>query len=123
MEDIAEVDGRLYSNKAPGTTLVALPGYLAARPFAGPPSPTSLRPSLNAMRVAGATVPVLFLAFLFARIAPEKGRKETLFALVFATPLFAYALLLFSHALVAASLFGAWVALFGPAPGEGERPA
>ncbi len=120
MEDIAEVDGRLYSNKAPGTTLVALPGYLAARPFAGPPSPTSLRPSLNAMRVAGATVPVLFLAFLFARIAPEKGRKETLFALVFATPLFAYALLLFSHALVAASLFGAWVALFGPAPEKGR---
>ena len=32
------VDGRLYSNKAPGTALVALPGYLAARPFAGRPS-------------------------------------------------------------------------------------
>ena len=43
MEDVAEVDGRLYSNKAPGTALVALPGYLAARPFAGPPSADSLR--------------------------------------------------------------------------------
>ncbi len=116
MEDVAEVDGRLYSNKAPGTALVALPGYFAARPFAGPPSPSSLRPSLNAMRIAGATVPVLLLALVFARLAPEEGRTRALFGLLFATPLLAYALLLFSHALVAASLFGAWAALFGPAP-------
>lgn len=118
MEDVAETDGRLYSNKAPGTVLVALPGYLATRPLAGPPSPSSLRPSLTAMRLAGATLPVLLLALLFARLAPEKGRRETLFALIFATPLLAYALLLFSHALVAASLFGAWAALFGPSPEE-----
>jgi len=116
MEDVAEVDGRLFSNKAPGVALVALPGYLAARPFAGPPSPSSLRPSLNAMRLAGTTLPVLLLTFLFARLAPEEGRTRALFALLFATPLLAYALLLFSHALVAASLFGAWAALFGPAP-------
>jgi hypothetical protein len=116
MEDVAEVDGRLYSNKAPGTALVALPGYLAARPFAGPPSPSSLRPSLTAMRLAGATLPVVLLALLFARLAPEEGRKEALFALLFATPLLPYALLLFAHALVAACLFGAWAALFAPAP-------
>ena len=36
------------------------------------------------------------------------------FALLFATPLFAYGLLLFSHALVAAALFGAWASLFTP---------
>ncbi len=121
MEDVAEVDGRLYSNKAPGVALVALPGYLAARPFAGPPSPSSLRPSLNAMRLAGATLPVLLLALPFARLAPEEGRTRALFALLFATPLLAYALLLFSHALVAASLFGAWAALFGPAPESSRR--
>lgn len=114
MEDVAVVGGRLYSNKAPGTALVALPGYLAARPFAGPPSASSLRLSLTAMRLAGATLPVLLLALAFARLAPDDGRKEALFALLFATPLLAYALLLFSHALVAACLFGAWAALFGP---------
>lgn len=116
MEDVAEVGGRLYSNKAPGTALAALPGYVAVRPFAGPPSPSSLRPSLTAMRLAGATLPVLLLAVLFARLVPEAGRREALFALLFATPLLPYSLLLFSHALVAACLFGAWAALFGPAP-------
>ncbi len=121
MEDVAVVDGRLYSNKAPGAALVALPGYLAVRPFAGPPSPSSLRPSLNAMRIVGATLPVLLLALLFARLAPEDGRTATLFSLLFASPLFAYGLLLFSHALVAASLFGAWAALFGPAPEAARR--
>lgn len=114
MEDVAEVDGRLYSNKAPGTALIALPGYVAARPFAGPPSASSLRRSLTAMRLAGATLPVLLLAAAFARLAPDEGRRAALFALLFATPLLAYALLLFSHALVAACLFGAWAALFGP---------
>ena len=118
LEDVAAFDGRLYSNKAPGAALVALPGYLAARPFAGPPSPASLRPSLTAMRLAGATLPVLLLALLFARLAPEGGRREALFALLFATPLLAYALLLFAHALVAACLFGAWAALFGPSAGS-----
>lgn len=120
MEDVSEFEGRLYSNKAPGATLVALPGFLAARPFTGPASERSLRPSLAAMRVAGATLPVLVLAALFARSAPEKGRREALFGLLFATPLLAYSLLLFSHALVAACLFGAWAALFGP---DQERPS
>ncbi|HYN43976.1 MAG TPA: hypothetical protein VE129_19515, partial [Thermoanaerobaculia bacterium] len=64
MEDVAEVDGRLFSNKAPGTALVALPGYLAARTFVGPPSADFLRPSLTGMRLAGATLPVLILAFV-----------------------------------------------------------
>jgi hypothetical protein len=115
MEDVAEVDGRLYSNKAPGTSLVALPGYLVARPFVGPPSPAALRPSLTGMRLAGATLPVLLLAVVFARLAPPEGRTEALFSLLFATPLLAYSLLLFSHALVATCLFGAWAALFSPA--------
>lgn len=121
MEDVASVSGRLYSNKAPGTALVALPGYLAARPFAGPPSPSALRPSLGAMRLAGATLPALLLAVAFSRHAPEEGRREALFALLFATPLFAYSLLLFSHALVAAALFGAWALFFGSAPGRATR--
>lgn len=119
MEDVADVGGRLYSNKAPGLALLALPGYLAARPLAGPPSRESLRPSLGAMRLAGATLPALLLAFTFARLVPRDGGREALFALLFATPFLAYALLLFAHALVAAALFGAWAALF--APGEARR--
>src|SRR5947207_15693620 len=42
-EDLAVVDGRVYSNKAPGAALVAAPGYLMVRPFIGPPSRQNLR--------------------------------------------------------------------------------
>ena len=117
-EDLAAVDGRVYSNKAPGAALVAAPGYLLVRPFIGPPSAANLRVALTAMRWCGATLPLLLLALAFAR-----RDALTTVALLFATPLFAYGLLLFSHALVAAALFGAWLMLFeGPSPrsrGEG----
>ncbi|MCM3878161.1 MAG: hypothetical protein NEA02_17320 [Thermoanaerobaculia bacterium] len=118
-EDASVKDGRVYSNKAPGAALVSLPGYLLARPFAGPPSAASMRPVLWAMRLFGATLPAALLALVLFRSAvllgaPPARARFAMFALVFATPLFAYGLLLFSHALVAACLFGAWAALFLP---------
>ena len=118
-EDVSGKDGRVYSNKAPGAALVSLPGYLLARPFAGPPSAASMRPILWSMRLFGATLPAALLAYLFFRSAvlfgaPRARVRAAMFALLFATPLFAYGLLLYSHALVAACLFGAWAALFLP---------
>lgn len=123
-EDVSEKDGRVYSNKAPGAALVALPGALAARLFAGPPSAESLRLSLTLMRLLAATLPAILLALVLAGAAVRLGATpaRARFAaavLLFATPLFAYGLLLFSHALVAACLFGAWAAFF--APGSGAR--
>jgi hypothetical protein len=123
-EDVSEKDGRVFSNKAPGAALVALPGYLLARPFAGPPSASSTRPVLWAMRLFGATLPAVLLALVLFRAAVRFGASASraasvAFALLFGTPLFAYGLLLFSHALVAACLFGAWVALF--LPGDASR--
>lgn len=120
-EDVSEKGGRVYSNKAPGAALLGLPGYLAARPFLGPPEARSLRVSLVLMRLAAATLPALLLALVFAGAAVRSGATPARAtfasgALLFATPLFAYGLLLFSHALVAAGLFGAWAAFFvGPA--------
>ncbi len=118
-EDVSEKDGRVFSNKAPGAALVALPGYLLARPFSGPPSASSMRPVLWAMRLFGATLPAALLALVLFHAAVRFGASPSraasaAFALLFATPLFTYGLLLFSHALVAACLFGAWVALFLP---------
>jgi hypothetical protein len=116
-EDLAEVDGRVYSNKAPGGVLVGLPAYAIARVFAGPPSPQSIRPTLTAMRLLSATLPAILLALLFAFAATRSGASDertavALLALLFGTPLFAYGLLNFSHALAAFALFGAWVLLF-----------
>ncbi|MFI5119215.1 MAG: hypothetical protein ACHQM4_02330, partial [Thermoanaerobaculia bacterium] len=123
-EDVSEKEGRLYSNKAPGATLVALPGYVLARGFSGPPSSASMRPVLWAMRLFGATLPAALLALVLFHAAGRFGASPSraasaVFMLLFATPLFAYGLLLFSHALVAACLFGAWVALF--LPGDPSR--
>jgi hypothetical protein len=116
-EDVAELEGRLYPNKAPGLALAAVPGYLAARPVAGPPGADSMRAAVTAMRWSAATIPILLLAVLFARSArglrarPE-GSDLALLALLFGTPLLAYGLLLFAHGLVALCLFGAWALLF-----------
>ena len=125
-EDVSEKDGRLYSNKAPGLALVALPGYLMARPFVGPPSPASIRPTVYAMRLVGATLPALLLFFSFRWAASKLGGEAARVApasamLFFGTPLFAYGLLLFSHALVAACLFGAWALLFVPGSARRDR--
>ena len=116
-EDLAEREGRLYSNKAPGIALISLPGYLLARPFAGPPSGESLRLVLTAMRWFGATLPLLLLALLFVRLARSAGidgdrTAVVVWVLLFATPLFAYGLLLFSHAFVGAALFAGWALLY-----------
>jgi len=117
-EDASEVDGRIYSNKAPGAALAGLPAYALARVIAGPPSAATMRMTANAMRLLAATLPLLLLAWVMARAAARRGVAPeridvTVLALLFATPLFAYGLLNFSHALTAAALFGAWALLFG----------
>ena len=114
-EDLAMLNGRVYSNKAPGTSLLTLPGYLIARIIGGPPSAQTMRLQIDLMRITGATIPLLLLALVFVHLGREWKSEQTTFVvwlLLFATPLFAYGFLLFSHALVTAVLFAAWVHLF-----------
>jgi hypothetical protein len=116
-EDASEVDGRVYSNKAPGAALLGLPAYAVARLIAGPPSAATMRTTANAMRLLAATVPLLLLAWAMRMSAARFGASEErtgvmVLVLLFGTPLFAYGLLNFSHALTAAALFGAWALLF-----------
>lgn len=120
-EDLAIVEGRIYSNKAPGAALASAPGYLLARPFYGPPSAGNIRPVANVMRVVASTLPTVLLALVFVSIARRAGVDDArsagvVWILLFATPVFVYGLLLFSHALVSACLFGAWALLFFFAP-------
>lgn len=114
IEDLSEVGGRVFSNKAPGGALVSLPAYAIARIFAGPPSPASLRPTLTAMRIASATLPAILVALAMVFFARRLALDATfaITALLFGTPLFAYGLLNFSHALAAFALFGAWLLLY-----------
>ena len=110
-EDLAVAGGRTFSNKSPGLALLTLPGYLIARLVCGPAGPSTIRWFIYAMRLVGSTLPLILLALWFFRCGSYLGidqkRVSTIvFALLFATPLFTYGLLLFSHALVAACLFG-----------------
>jgi hypothetical protein len=123
-EDLSEAGGVVSPNKAPGLAFLSLPGYLAARPLAGPPSAAQMRPALTAMRLAGATLPLVLLGLAFARAGRRTGATAeraafTTGVLLFATPLLAWGLLLFAHALAAACLFGAWSLLLLPRPGPG----
>lgn len=113
-EDLAIVGGRVYSNKAPGLALLSAPGYLAARPFLGAPARANLRAAVTAMRWTGTTIPLLLLAFGFGSTAKRLGGEAGFVTavLLFGTLLFAYGLLLFSHTVAAAALFGAWALLF-----------
>jgi hypothetical protein len=116
--DVAMRGGHLYSNKAPGGSLAAVPAYLAARTVVGPPDRHNLRATVTAMRLCICTLPLLALCIWFALHARRAGiaPQRIAFAvavMLFGTPLFAYGLLLFSHALTAVALFGAWLLLFG----------
>ncbi|HEX7419807.1 MAG TPA: hypothetical protein VF505_07960, partial [Thermoanaerobaculia bacterium] len=117
MEDLATVDGRLYSNKAPGGALVGLPAYLIARAIVGPPSQHNMRATLNAMRLLASTLPAILLAFWLGNVARKFGCGDeranfATVAMLFGTPLFAYGLLFFAHALSAFTLFGTFALLF-----------
>jgi hypothetical protein len=116
MDDLSNYQGRLYSNKAPGAALVGLPGYAMARAIVGPPQPGNVRTTLNAMRLMASTIPALLAAFWLRAAARRFGCSEqraavAVVAALFATPLFAYGLLFFAHALSALAIFAAWALL------------
>ncbi len=119
--DASRVGDRVYSNKAPGLALLALPGYLAARPFVGPPDAANLRWSLFAMRLGAVTVPAVLMGLIVLR--RTGGDPFAAATLLFATPVFVYGALLFSHVTVAALLVAAFELLFPRAPGSGWRAA
>jgi hypothetical protein len=113
--DTARVGPNLYSNKAPGTAIIAVPFYAIARVFVGPPNASNIRVTWFVMRIAISTLPLLLLAiWLYRRGADEFG----LAALLFATPLLIYSLLFFSHVFVAVAVYFAFRLLFDESDGS-----
>ena|GEM_PF-1315096 len=107
--DTARVGDRVYSNKAPLPAFLSVPFYAVTRVFTGSPDASNIRISWFLMRFAVSTVPLLLLVFwLYRRGVDEFG----LAALLFATPLFVYSLLLFSHVLAGVLIYAAFRLLF-----------
>ncbi|HEU4734228.1 MAG TPA: hypothetical protein VFT22_40330, partial [Kofleriaceae bacterium] len=75
--DVSPSGGHLYSNKAPGSSLLAVPAYAAVRAVAGAPS---LAVTIWICRVVAGIAPMLaFLALLWrflARFAPDPGVRR-----------------------------------------------
>lgn len=115
-EDVSEFGGRLYSNKAPGLALAALPFYFLFRPFTGPATPAHFAALFLLLRLCTVTAAVVIaLIFLARRLQHLAGDRPTaaliLFAVAFGTPLLVYARSFFSHAWTAALLYLAFESL------------
>jgi hypothetical protein len=108
--DVAVREGRRYSDKAPGLSAAALPGYFLMRLFRPAPATTGDWLVFYGARVLTVTLAVAVALFAFVRHATRLGAPSRLlplllFALLFATPFQVYARTFFSHAFVAALLF------------------
>jgi hypothetical protein len=129
-EDKAAAGGHLYSNKAPGLSLAAIPVYAVLRVFLPrPDSPTAaifvllrfLTVSLVCVVALGRFARRLSLRPEWASVAPL-----VTFAVGFGTPFLYYARSFFGHAWTAALLFLAWDALSRSetgTPGRGRDAA
>jgi len=123
------VDGRLYPNKPPGSTLPAVVAYAGLRAVAavGGPTPT-LRSVTISARVLGGLLPALVLLGLAARRLRARGAGRcgdaAVLLLALCTPLTVYARSLFGHALAGCLLLaGLLLVLDGTAPQGSEGGA
>jgi hypothetical protein len=113
--DRAERDGVLYSDKAPGQPVMAIPAYVLYRTLGGPPATEASTfgdLGLWAVSLLSAAFPAVLLAVLMRRFAlrfaPQRATEAAL-ALALGTMLLPFGTLLFSHVLSALCALGAYV--------------
>jgi len=125
--DLSEFRGRLYPNKAPGTSFLAVIPYLMLYPLeraagadVGTPPVLTLNLYIVTVIVCGLLGALIAAAMYVAAIQRGASRQRAVAVALltaFGTPLFAYSTLLFLHVPSAAFLLLAWLAVFDP-----ERP-
>lgn len=111
-------DGRHFSNKAPGLSLLAVPGYLALKAWHGVTGGSStLAEQTWVFRVTAVTVPALLFLIVFGRVArrfapDDEPRSAALVAYALGSLALPYGILFFSHQVAAACVGAAfWVAI------------
>lgn len=130
-QDKAHVNGHYYSDKAPGLVFLAVPFALAARPVLrssgiDPESPRGeiaisylVTAAAVGLPTALAGVCLFFLGLRFG--AGSNGAAFGTLVMCLGTPLWAYASLLWAHALVGACLVFAFAAALKLSDGNGAR--
>ncbi len=111
LSDVSTSGGHTYSNKAPGSALLALPVYAAVYAIDGEPS---MPVAIWICRITTGVIPtLLFLVLLhgfLARFTPDRATR-TLVVVAYALGSLAmtYSLLFFSHQLAAVCIASAWI--------------
>jgi len=118
-EDVSIRDGKIYSDKAPGLSIVAAPVVWVVSPVL-PPSPSSNLPAYWPLRHVLAlllvALPAVGLAFLVGAAVPDvdpAGRTSFALMAALATPLWTYGAVFFGHVPSALLVTLAWFALLG----------
>lgn len=118
-EDVSTHKGKLYSDKAPGLSMISAPvvwiinPILGRAPLSDLPAYWPLRHALTMLLLA---LPTVGLTFLVGAAVPEGDPKHrTAYALIAAltTPLWTYGTVFFGHASAALFIFVAWFLLLG----------
>ena len=119
-EDVSVVGDRVFSDKAPGLSIVAVPALWVFDPVLpraiglDVPAYWPMRHLLTCLLVV---TPTVALAFLIAATVPTTdGRQRSALALIvaLATPLWTYSTVFFGHAPAASLITLAWILLLAP---------
>jgi len=118
-EDISTRDSKIYSDKAPGLSMIAAPVVWVINPIL-PRAPSSDLPDYWPLRhvltLLLVSLPAVGLAFLVGAAVPGVDpNRRTSFAVIaaLATPLWTYGTVFFGHAPSALLVTVAWIALLG----------
>ena len=104
--DVTTLDnGNTYSNKPPGITFLSAPFYAIVKVIFGTPSRENLLTSWSILRFLIASIPLIILALWLYGMEVD---TYSLAVLLFATPLFPYSLLYYSHVFVAILVYFAF---------------
>lgn len=124
VNDAATYDGHIYSVKAPGTSLLGVPGYFSylhlSRWFG---HPFDRMEALWVCRITASALPALVFAFCFARFLQRRGytaglRHAALISVLLGSLCYGYALLFVSHTASAVTAFGAFLLLYEVRQGQ-----
>lgn len=114
--DVSPARGHVYSNKAPGSSLLAVPAYLALRGIkAAVGSEPTLAEMMWTFRVFTGVLPTLLFLLLLARFlrrfAGEDGRDQALAGYALGSMAMTYSVLFIAHQLSAVCIGTAYVLL------------
>ncbi|MDQ3036763.1 MAG: hypothetical protein M3Y87_30500 [Myxococcota bacterium] len=117
VNDAAIYEGHVYSVKAPGTSLLGVPGYWLYRRWTELRGiPLERTTALWVVRMTGSALPMLWFLFYFHRWLRDRGapavvRDGVFLSVALGSLLFAYATMFVSHTTSAVTAFGAFMLL------------